>query len=99
MGSFQRTSLVVILSGFLAFAAVGPVAARIQNVGGGKWDEGMTSSHVYSNYLHETVCHTSTAVGTYRSVGKAPAGRWSYASAPRAKKNNATYWNNEVGTC
>ncbi|MFE9245425.1 lactococcin 972 family bacteriocin [Nocardiopsis sp. NPDC006938] len=97
--SVQRTSLVVFLSGFLAFAAIAPVAARIQNVGGGKWDHGMTTSRVYSNYLHEAVCHSSTAVGTVTSTGKAPAGRWSYASAPRADRNNATYWNNDVSSC
>ncbi|WP_071622967.1 lactococcin 972 family bacteriocin [Nocardiopsis dassonvillei] len=90
--SLKRAAFTALLAGTLATAAAAPAAAYIEYVGGGKWDHGMTSSRVFSNYDHPTVCHGSTAVGTYTSRDSAPAGSWSYASAPRANKNNETYW-------
>jgi hypothetical protein len=48
---------------------------------------------VYSNYFHATLCHGSTAVGTYTVTSAAMLpGKTSEASAPRAVNHNETYW-------
>ncbi|MFP1627016.1 lactococcin 972 family bacteriocin [Streptomyces sp. 5K101] len=72
-----------VATGALVVATATPALAVVVNAGGGTWDYGTNSSTVWSNYYHGSLCHGSTAVGTYtdRSPDTA-AGRWSYASAP-----------------
>ena len=64
----------------------------VSNVGGGTWDRGIVAERVYSNYLHNSRCHGSTAVGktTVRTANIA-AGYWARATADRAIGNNQAY--------
>jgi lactococcin 972 family bacteriocin len=92
--SIRRAAFTALLAETPTTAAAAPAVVCIEYVGGGKWGHGMTSSRVLSNYHHSTVCHGSTAVGTCPSRASAPAHSWPYASAPRAGRNNQTYWRN-----
>ncbi|MEY9213357.1 lactococcin 972 family bacteriocin [Thermobifida halotolerans] len=82
---------LMIAAGFI-FGTAGTAFAVVERVGGGWWDHGIANGYVYSNYYHETVCHGSTAVGTYTLRASAPAGKTSVARVPKARTNNQTYW-------
>ncbi|TQN27560.1 lactococcin 972 family bacteriocin [Haloactinospora alba] len=94
MKSFVRraTAITGIVVG-LSFGSAGAVVAATDHVGGGVWSHGFSDGDVYSSYYHNSVCHGSTAVGTYTDRDEASAGYTSYASAPEAWANNQTYWN------
>ncbi len=92
MNALKRTCATLLISAGLTAGAVGVAAAAVEYVGGGIWDHGLTSSIVYSDYYHGSVCHGSTAVGTKTVRASAPAGYWSLADAPRDIANNQAYW-------
>lgn len=91
--NMRRVFATVSLAAGITIGSAGAALAVTEYVGGGAWDHGfMGNDYVYSNYYHGSVCHGSTAVGTYTSRASAPAGSTSYAQAPRANSNNETYW-------
>lgn len=66
-------------------------------VGGGKWYYGtVRGGDVWSNYLHNYRCHSSTAVGKWRAwSGRTARGYWAMASAPERRwRADEAYWNN-----
>lgn len=69
------------------------------NTGGGTWSYGTTYSiggkGVYSNYIHPTLYHSSTAIiGSQDNKSYATAGSWSYASAVGSYFDTGyAYWN------
>lgn len=98
MKKAKKALVTVLVAAGITMGTAGAASAAVEYVGGGTWDHGVTSDRVYSNYLHQLRCHGSTAVGTrtVRSSDTA-AGRWSYASAPKAWINNQRYWRSSCG--
>ncbi|GAA1440475.1 lactococcin 972 family bacteriocin [Nocardiopsis tropica] len=89
----KRAAASLVLAAGLTAATAGVADAAISYVGGGTWYHGLTTGRVYSNYFHATLCHGSTAVGTYTVTSAAMLpGKTSEASAPRAVNHNETYW-------
>jgi len=87
--------LAVTLASGTAIAAL----ATVEDVGGGTWNYGTSISGdnktVWSNYVHPTNYHSSTAIIASKNVKRyANAGHWSNASATAAKKYTGyTYYN------
>ncbi|WP_431871375.1 lactococcin 972 family bacteriocin [Nocardiopsis eucommiae] len=98
MSRTKRVLATLLITAGMGMASSGVAAAAVSHVGGGIWDRGVVSDRVYSNYLHESRCHGSTAVGvrTVRSADTS-AGLWSRASVQKAWVNNQMYWRNTCG--
>ncbi|MEE2038828.1 lactococcin 972 family bacteriocin [Nocardiopsis sp. CT-R113] len=89
----KRAAATLAITAGLTAGTAGAAGAAISYVGGGTWYHGLTTGRVYSDYFHATLCHGSTAVGTYTVTSAAMLpGKTSEASAPRAVNNNETYW-------
>ncbi|WP_083927589.1 lactococcin 972 family bacteriocin [Nocardiopsis prasina] len=95
MNRTKKALVTVLVAAGISAGAAGTASAAVSNVGGGIWDRGIVSDRVYSNYLHNSRCHGSTAVGvsTVRSPNTA-AGSWARASVRQAWTNNQMYWRN-----
>lgn len=75
----------------------------VQNVGGGTWSYGTTTiassggtrKQCYSNYVHNSKRHSSTAIlADVQEKTYANAGSWSNASVVAGSKNTCyAYWN------
>lgn len=83
-----------IAAGALVIATATPALAEIENAGGGTWDHGVTSSKVWSDYIHGSKCHGSTSVGTFTDRSPDTArGRWSRTAAgSRDLETDKAYW-------
>ncbi|MEW1639847.1 lactococcin 972 family bacteriocin [Streptomyces sp. NPDC093801] len=85
-----KTTLTAVA---LVVASATPALATVVNTGGGKWDYGVGSGIVWSNYYHNITCHSSSVQGDYwSSSGNVGAGEWSYASATDKWAGNESYW-------
>lgn len=93
----RRMLLLVLVVGVMAVGMAGVAFAATSYVGGGKWNYGVVrGGNVYSNYLHNYNCHSSSVRTSYltRSGPTAP-GYWARASAPeRPYRADQSYWNN-----
>ncbi|WP_026119313.1 lactococcin 972 family bacteriocin [Nocardiopsis ganjiahuensis] len=98
MNRAKKVLVTVLVAAGISVGTAGAASAVVSSVGGGTWDRGTVSDRVYSNYLHNSRCHGSTAVGvhTVRSANTG-AGNWSRASVAKAWTNNQTYWRNTCG--
>ncbi|MEU3230017.1 lactococcin 972 family bacteriocin [Nocardiopsis alba] len=98
MSRVKRAIVTLLVAAGIGVGSAGVASAAVEYVGGGVWDHGIVSDRVYSNYLHDSRCHGSTAVGirTVRSANTG-AGLWSRASVQKANTNNQTYWRNTCG--
>lgn len=90
----KRVAVAALVAAGVAGSTAG-VASAAERAGGGVWYQGMTNKDVYSNYDHETRCHSSTAVGvrTVRS-GDTPTGERSYAETQKSATDNQAYCRN-----
>lgn len=93
----RRLSAVAIV---LALTIAAPVYATVVNVGGGTWNyghelEGLWGKHVWSNYVHPSYYHSSTAICASKNVKKyANAGAWTDVSfSCNWVDTDAWYWN------
>ena len=60
---------------------------------GGTWKYGVTGSYTFSNYLHKTRTHKSTAVGANTKISPwTSPGVWSNAQAISALGGNKAYY-------
>ena len=92
----RKSLAAVIISASAMVAVAAPAMAEREFVGGGTWDHGLTSFHVYSNYYHPDNDHRSSVKAggiIYRSHCTSP-GNWSHAQAWKAVSGNKAYWNN-----
>ncbi|WP_084392676.1 MULTISPECIES: lactococcin 972 family bacteriocin [Nocardiopsis] len=95
MNRSKKVLVTVLVAAGISVGTAGAASAVVSNVGGGTWDRGIVAERVYSNYLHNSRCHGSTAVGT--STVRSPntsAGSWARASVQKSWTNNQTYWRN-----
>lgn len=89
--------LLLLVTGIMTVGLAGiAYAAGPYYVGGGTWYHSrIVESPVYSNYLHNSKCHTATVWnGKYHYSGNTRAGYWAKASAPQSLKTDRVYWNN-----
>lgn len=84
----------------LAVASALPAYAITESVGGGTWVHGTsytfpTTKNVWSNYVHSTKNHSSTAIcGSHIVKATKDPGVWSYATAHCNINQTANaYWN------
>lgn len=97
MGKIKKFAVGVGAVAVLATAAA-PAFATVANVGGGTWNYGRTTSgstkNVWSNYVHNSKRHSSTAILGAKNVKKfANARSWSNASVSGPSGDTAfTYW-------
>lgn len=98
MNRTKKVLVTVLIAAGISVGTASTASAVVSSVGGGTWDRGVVSERVYSNYLHNSRCHGSTAVGTstVRSADTR-AGLWSRASVRKAWTNNQMYWRNSCG--
>jgi lactococcin 972 family bacteriocin len=90
----------VIAALLLSLSIVAPAYATIVNVGGGTWNyghelEGLWGKHDWSNYVHPTLYHSSTAICASQNVKHyAVAGTWTDVSIHcNWWDSDAWYWN------
>lgn len=98
MGKFKRMALGVGAAIALSIGLAAPAFATVVNVGGGTWNYGTSvtgdQKYVWSNYVHPTKYHSSTAIIGSKNVKKfANATVWSNANATDNKSNTGyTYY-------
>lgn len=84
------------LTGVLATGLAGAANAAITHPGGGTWDSGVSyiTNTVWSNYLHPSRAHGSTACNSNSCKRSAtvPAKKWSKASIRATLGGNTAYW-------
>lgn len=84
------------LGGALAMGAASGAHAAISYPGGGTWNQGTSyvTMNTWSNYLHGSKAHGSTACNANRCnrSDTVPPGLWSYASIRATWGGNTTYW-------
>lgn len=99
----MRRAKNLLLAGALAvgltLGAAAPAMADIVNVGGGTWNYGTSYQppwykNVWSNYVHPSLYHSSTAIGgSANQKVYANAGSWSNASVVcGSAESTAAYW-------
>jgi lactococcin 972 family bacteriocin len=81
--------LAMALAGGAATAASATITYPPE---GGTWDHGWNVNRVWSNYLHQNICHGSTAVGQTTVSRTASAGNWSLADARVKLAGNKAYY-------
>lgn len=96
--SLKHVLLTMVVAVVISFGIAGVAyAAGPYYVGGGTWYHGVVrGGNVWSNYLHNYRCHTSTVYnGRYHSSGRTARGYWARASAPERRYwRDYAYWNN-----
>jgi lactococcin 972 family bacteriocin len=94
MKNSLKPLVAVAAAGAIILGGAGTAAAVTENVGGGTWTHYVADKNV-SNYYHQNVKHSATAVN---NVGSSTSGQvakgvwansWVYASA----WGNKAYWN------
>ncbi|MER6250525.1 lactococcin 972 family bacteriocin [Streptomyces sp. NPDC001584] len=84
---------VILAAVALVVAAATPALAASVKTGGGTWNYGVSGGYVWSNYYHETACHSSSVQGDYySSSGNVGAAAWSQASATDKWSGNQSWW-------
>lgn len=86
------TGIALALGATIAVST--PAQAKFVEAGGGTWDQGITLTLVWSNYIHTNKVHRSsvTTEFDYRSSPWTKKGVWSYASTQASVKGNKTNW-------
>jgi len=98
MGKFKKMAIGVGAALALSITAAAPAFATVVNVGGGTWNYGTSvtgsSKYVWSNYVHPTKYHSSTAIIGPQNVKKfADKTKWTYANATdKSSYTGYTYW-------
>jgi len=99
MKTVKQMALGGLITAGLLLGAAGPVMATIENVGGGTWNYGTAyqppfGKKVWSNYVHNSLYHSSTAIGGSQEQKRyAVAHNWSEASVIcGAFDSTAAYW-------
>jgi lactococcin 972 family bacteriocin len=97
--AMRRNLTVGLASAAMIIGLAGPAFATVTNVGGGTWNYGTSygfpsTTHVWSNYVHPTRYHSSTAIcGSNNVKHYADATVWSNSSTQcNVLQSNAAYW-------
>lgn len=87
------TKALAIATTAAALLTVGATAAQAVSAEGGTWNYGVTGKYTYSDYLHGSRVHKSTAVGANTVITPwTSAGVWSKAQAISAIGGNKAYY-------
>lgn len=94
--ALRRTVLLLLAVAITTIVVAGVALARIDYVGGGKWNHGSDNASAWSFYYHGSNCHTASIKSGDRIVSKSQraAGYTAKASWSNTWKVESAYYNN-----
>lgn len=94
--TLRRAVLLVLVASIMTIVIAGVALARIDYVGGGKWNHGATNSSVWSYYYHGSKCHSASIKSGSRVVSRSqkPPGYTARSSWQNTWRLESAYWNN-----